>query len=75
MVGGAYAMKLNRIRCRKCGAGLISGRIFYPQGTGYVCEHCKPPVVRAQEPMEIYVETDEFTGFVPLRYGECIDLM
>ena len=62
---------MKAIRCRCCGIKLISGRKFYPLGNSkYVCEYCKAP---AQEPEQLYVSTDEFTGFVPVLFREAID--
>ncbi|MCM0758071.1 hypothetical protein M7775_05705 [Sporomusa sphaeroides DSM 2875] len=67
-------MRLQHVRCRCCGVKLTSGRIFYPSGSRFVCEFCKAPVLRSQEPVRVYVETDEFVGDVPVRYVERYDV-
>ena len=63
------------IKCRCCGTPLSSGRLFYPQGNeDFVCQYCRPPVLKIEKPVEIYVEADEFTGFVPVKYVEQVDV-
>ncbi|CVK18502.1 hypothetical protein SPSPH_045740 [Sporomusa sphaeroides DSM 2875] len=66
---------MKHIRCRCCGVSLTSGLKFYPQGDSkFVCQNCKPPILRCQEPPKVYVSTDVFTGEVPVRYAELVDI-
>lgn len=66
---------MKQIRCRCCGVSLISGRKFYPQGKdNYVCEFCKAPELKQQEYPSVCIESDEFTGAVPVRYVEQVDI-
>jgi len=61
------------IHCHKCRANLKSGRIFYPVTDGFICGDCRAKIEK-QKPVEIYVETDEFTGFMPVKYVERVDV-
>jgi hypothetical protein len=66
---------MKHIRCRNCKRGLISGVKMFPQKDGsHLCESCLPPVIKDQEPPQIHISTEMFTGIVPVRYVEAVDV-